>query len=34
MPDEVAFVVTFLAFEEAAFITAATSTIDGGMTQH
>jgi NAD(P)-dependent dehydrogenase (short-subunit alcohol dehydrogenase family) len=33
-PEEVAFLVTFLASDEAAFITAATYTIDGGMTQH
>jgi NAD(P)-dependent dehydrogenase (short-subunit alcohol dehydrogenase family) len=33
-PEEVAFLVTFLASDEAAFITAATYTIDGGATQH
>src|SRR5262249_38358404 len=33
-PEEVAFVITFLVSDEAAYITGATYTIDGGMTQH
>lgn len=33
-PEEVAYLITFLASDEAAYITAATYTIDGGMTQH
>jgi len=33
-PEEVAFLITFLVSDEAAYITGATYTIDGGMTQH
>jgi NAD(P)-dependent dehydrogenase (short-subunit alcohol dehydrogenase family) len=33
-PEEVAFLIAFLISDEAAFITGATYTIDGGMTQH
>lgn len=33
-PEEVAYLVTFLASDEAAFITGATCTIDGGASQH
>jgi NAD(P)-dependent dehydrogenase (short-subunit alcohol dehydrogenase family) len=33
-PEEVAYLITFLASDEAAYITGATYTIDGGMTQH
>jgi NAD(P)-dependent dehydrogenase (short-subunit alcohol dehydrogenase family) len=33
-PEEVAHLITFLASDEAAYITGATYTIDGGMTQH
>jgi NAD(P)-dependent dehydrogenase (short-subunit alcohol dehydrogenase family) len=33
-PEEVAYLVTFLASDEAAYITGATYTIDGGATQH
>ncbi|HZQ37744.1 MAG TPA: SDR family oxidoreductase, partial [Dehalococcoidia bacterium] len=33
-PEEVAALVTFLCSDEAAFITAATYTIDGGATGH
>jgi NAD(P)-dependent dehydrogenase (short-subunit alcohol dehydrogenase family) len=33
-PEEVALLATFLVSDEASFITAATYTIDGGMTQH
>ena len=33
-PEEVAFLITFLLSDEAAYITGATYTIDGGMTQH
>jgi meso-butanediol dehydrogenase / (S,S)-butanediol dehydrogenase / diacetyl reductase len=33
-PEEVAFLITFLVSDEAAFITGATYTIDGGATQH
>jgi NAD(P)-dependent dehydrogenase (short-subunit alcohol dehydrogenase family) len=33
-PEEVAYLITFLVSDEAAFITGATYTIDGGMTQH
>jgi len=33
-PEEVAHLATFLVSDEAAFITGATYTIDGGMTQH
>jgi NAD(P)-dependent dehydrogenase (short-subunit alcohol dehydrogenase family) len=33
-PEEVAYLITFLASDEAAYITAATYTIDGGATQH
>jgi NAD(P)-dependent dehydrogenase (short-subunit alcohol dehydrogenase family) len=33
-PEEVAFLVTFLVSDEAAFITGATYTVDGGATQH
>ena len=33
-PGEVAFLITFLVSDEAAFITGATYTIDGGATQH
>ncbi len=33
-PEEIAFLVTFLVSDEAAFITGATYTIDGGATQH
>jgi NAD(P)-dependent dehydrogenase (short-subunit alcohol dehydrogenase family) len=33
-PEEVAYLVTFLASDEAAYITAATCTIDGGASQH
>ncbi len=33
-PEEVAFLATFLVSDEAAYITGATYTIDGGMTEH
>lgn len=33
-PEEVAFLIRFLVSDEAAYITGATYTIDGGMTQH
>jgi NAD(P)-dependent dehydrogenase (short-subunit alcohol dehydrogenase family) len=33
-PEEVAYLITFLVSDEAAFITGATYTIDGGATQH
>jgi len=33
-PEEVAYLITFLASDEAAYITGATYTIDGGATQH
>jgi NAD(P)-dependent dehydrogenase (short-subunit alcohol dehydrogenase family) len=33
-PEEVAHLITFLASDQAAYITGATYTIDGGMTQH
>jgi NAD(P)-dependent dehydrogenase (short-subunit alcohol dehydrogenase family) len=33
-PEEVALLITFLVSDEAAYITGATYTIDGGMTQH
>jgi len=33
-PEEVAFLITFLVSDEATYITGATYTIDGGMTQH
>jgi NAD(P)-dependent dehydrogenase (short-subunit alcohol dehydrogenase family) len=33
-PEEVAYLVTFLASDEAAYITGATCTIDGGASQH
>jgi len=33
-PEEVAFLIAFLASDEAAYITGAAYTIDGGMTQH
>jgi len=33
-PEEVAYLVTFLASDEAAYITGATYTIDGGATQY
>jgi NAD(P)-dependent dehydrogenase (short-subunit alcohol dehydrogenase family) len=33
-PEEVAYLITFLVSDEAAYITGATYTIDGGMTQH
>ena len=33
-PEEVAYLLTFLASDEAAYITGATYTIDGGATQH
>jgi NAD(P)-dependent dehydrogenase (short-subunit alcohol dehydrogenase family) len=33
-PEEVAHLITFLASDEATYITGATYTIDGGMTQH
>lgn len=33
-PEEVAHLITFLASDDAAYITGATYTIDGGMTQH
>jgi NAD(P)-dependent dehydrogenase (short-subunit alcohol dehydrogenase family) len=33
-PEEVAMLLTFLVSDEATFITGATYTIDGGMTQH
>ncbi|HJU12461.1 MAG TPA: SDR family oxidoreductase [Candidatus Binataceae bacterium] len=33
-PEEVAYLISFLVSDEAAYITGATYTIDGGMTQH